>query len=57
MNTAMHRNAEPNEDPTAWADPAAITDIFVFLASEPGERVRGQRLEAQSNWRNLIAKG
>jgi NAD(P)-dependent dehydrogenase (short-subunit alcohol dehydrogenase family) len=57
MNTAMHRNAEPNEDPTAWADPAAITDIFVFLASEAGERVRGQRLEAQSNWRNLIAKG
>jgi NAD(P)-dependent dehydrogenase (short-subunit alcohol dehydrogenase family) len=57
MNTAMHRNAEPNEDPTAWADPAAITDIFVFLASEAGERVRGKRLEAQSNWRSLIAKG
>jgi len=57
MNTAMHRDAEPNEDPTAWADPAAVTDIFVFLASEAGQHVRGQRLEAQSNWRNVITKG
>lgn len=57
MNTAMHRDAEPNEDPTAWADPAAVTDIFVFLASETGRQVRGQRLEAQSNWRKVIAKG
>lgn len=57
MNTAMHRDAEPNEDSTAWANPAAITDIFVFLASESGRRVRGRRLEAQSNWRDIVAKG
>ena len=57
MNTAMHRDAEPDEDPTAWADPAAITDIFVFLASEAGQRVRSKRLEAQSNWREVITKG
>jgi NAD(P)-dependent dehydrogenase (short-subunit alcohol dehydrogenase family) len=57
MNTAMHRDAEPREDPTAWADPAAVTDIFVFLASEAGKHVRGQRLEAQSNWRKAITKG
>ena len=57
MNTAMHRDAEPNEDPTAWANPAAITDIFVFLASEAGRRVRSRRLEAQSNWRDIIVKG
>jgi NAD(P)-dependent dehydrogenase (short-subunit alcohol dehydrogenase family) len=57
MNTAMHRDAEPNEDPTAWADPSALTDIFVFLASEGGQHLRGQRLEAQSNWRKTIAKG
>ena len=57
MNTAMHRDAEPDENPTAWADPAAITDIFVFLASEAGRRVRSQRLEAQSNWREVIEKG
>jgi NAD(P)-dependent dehydrogenase (short-subunit alcohol dehydrogenase family) len=57
MNTAMHRDAEPNEDPSAWADPATVTDLFVFLASEAGEHVRGQRLEAQSNWRKAIVKG
>jgi NAD(P)-dependent dehydrogenase (short-subunit alcohol dehydrogenase family) len=57
MNTAMHRDAEPNEDPTTWADPAAVTDLFVFLASEAGQHVRGQRLEAQSNWREAITKG
>jgi NAD(P)-dependent dehydrogenase (short-subunit alcohol dehydrogenase family) len=56
MNTAMHRNAEPNEDPTAWADPAALTEIFVFLASEAGRHVRSQRLEAQSNWRKAIVR-
>jgi NAD(P)-dependent dehydrogenase (short-subunit alcohol dehydrogenase family) len=57
MNTAMHRDAEPNEDPTAWADPAAVTDIFVFLASAAGQAMHGQRLEAQSNWRNALTKG
>jgi NAD(P)-dependent dehydrogenase (short-subunit alcohol dehydrogenase family) len=57
MNTAMHRDAEPNEDPAAWEDPAAITDIFVFLASEAGRHVHGKRLEAQSNWRDIITKG
>jgi NAD(P)-dependent dehydrogenase (short-subunit alcohol dehydrogenase family) len=57
MNTGMHRDAEPNEDPTAWADPAGVTDVFVFLASEAGQHVRGQRLEAQSDWREAIGKG
>jgi NAD(P)-dependent dehydrogenase (short-subunit alcohol dehydrogenase family) len=57
MNTAMHRDAEPNEDPTTWADPSAVTDIFVFLASDAGQHVRGQRLEAQSNWRKSLGKG
>src|SRR3981081_2293248 len=57
MNTAMHRDAEPTEDPHTCADPAAVTDIFVFLASTASQAVRGQRLEAQSNWRNAITKG
>jgi NAD(P)-dependent dehydrogenase (short-subunit alcohol dehydrogenase family) len=57
MNTAMHRDAEPEEDPTAWADPAAVTDIFVFLASDAGQHVRGERLEAQSNWQVRLGKG
>ncbi|MBV9643882.1 MAG: SDR family oxidoreductase [Verrucomicrobia bacterium] len=56
MNTAMHREAEPNEEPAAWVDPAAVTDIFIFLASEAGRHVRGKRLEAQANWRNLTMK-
>ncbi|HET9375432.1 MAG TPA: SDR family oxidoreductase [Chthoniobacterales bacterium] len=57
MNTAMHRHAEPGEDPTAWADPAAVTEIFVFLGSEAGRQVRGQRLEAQSDWRKIVSRG
>jgi NAD(P)-dependent dehydrogenase (short-subunit alcohol dehydrogenase family) len=57
MNTAMHRDAEPDADPTAWADPAAITGIFLFLASDAGREVRGQRLEAQSNWQASLGKG
>jgi NAD(P)-dependent dehydrogenase (short-subunit alcohol dehydrogenase family) len=57
MNTAMHRDAEPSEDPTAWANPAAVTEIFVFLGSETSQQVRGQRLEAQSDWRKTISRG
>jgi NAD(P)-dependent dehydrogenase (short-subunit alcohol dehydrogenase family) len=57
MNTTMHRDAEPNEDPSAWANPAAVTEVFVFLASEASQHVRGRRLEAQSNWRGSITKG
>jgi NAD(P)-dependent dehydrogenase (short-subunit alcohol dehydrogenase family) len=57
MNTAMHRDAEPEEDPARWADPATVTDLFVFLASDAGKDVRGQRLEAQSDWRSVITKG
>jgi NAD(P)-dependent dehydrogenase (short-subunit alcohol dehydrogenase family) len=55
MNTAMHRDAEPEEDPTAWADPADVTEIFAFLASDAGAHIRGQRFEAQSAWRQQLA--
>ena len=30
MNTAMHRAAEPEEDPSQWADPADVTEVFLF---------------------------
>src|SRR5207302_11019601 len=33
MNTDMHRAAEPDEDPAQWADPAEVTEVFVYLAS------------------------
>jgi NAD(P)-dependent dehydrogenase (short-subunit alcohol dehydrogenase family) len=47
MNTAMHRAAEPDADPTEWADPTTITDLFVYLASDESNAVHGQRFEAQ----------
>jgi hypothetical protein len=43
----MHRAAEPNEDPTQWADPAAVTEVFIYLASDDSKKVNGKRLHAQ----------
>ena len=51
MNTEMHRAAEPEEDPTQWADPAEVTDVFIYLASDESRNVNGRRFEAQEeNW-------
>jgi NAD(P)-dependent dehydrogenase (short-subunit alcohol dehydrogenase family) len=47
MNTAMHRAAEPEEDPAEWADPDEVTDVFVYLASDESRKVTGQRCLAQ----------
>ena len=47
MNTAMHRAAEPDEDPSQWADPNEVTEIFVYLASDESKEVHGQRFQAQ----------
>jgi NAD(P)-dependent dehydrogenase (short-subunit alcohol dehydrogenase family) len=47
MNTAMHRAAEPEEDPAQWADPANVTGVFVYLASDESRGIHGQRFEAQ----------
>jgi NAD(P)-dependent dehydrogenase (short-subunit alcohol dehydrogenase family) len=47
MNTAMHRAAEPDEDPTQWAHPQDVTEIFVYLASDESKAVHGQRFQAQ----------
>jgi NAD(P)-dependent dehydrogenase (short-subunit alcohol dehydrogenase family) len=54
MNTAMHRAAEPEEDPSEWANPADVTDIFVFLASDQSKDVTGKRFQAQENWKKKI---
>jgi NAD(P)-dependent dehydrogenase (short-subunit alcohol dehydrogenase family) len=51
MNTAMHRAAEPEEDPSEWADPATVTEVFVFLASDVSKKITGKRLQAQEDWR------
>ena len=47
MNTAMHRAAEPDEDPSGWADPAKVTGVFIYLASDDSKNVNGKRWYAQ----------
>jgi NAD(P)-dependent dehydrogenase (short-subunit alcohol dehydrogenase family) len=54
MNTSMHRAAEPNEDPSEWADPASVTEVFVFLASDESQSVTRKRFQAQENWKIKI---
>jgi NAD(P)-dependent dehydrogenase (short-subunit alcohol dehydrogenase family) len=54
MNTALHRAAEPDEDPSEWANPADVTDVFVFLASDESKNVTGKRFQAQEVWRAQI---
>jgi NAD(P)-dependent dehydrogenase (short-subunit alcohol dehydrogenase family) len=55
MNTAMHRAAEPEEDPTEWADPADVTDVFVFLASDESKNITGKRFQAQEDWKAVVS--
>jgi NAD(P)-dependent dehydrogenase (short-subunit alcohol dehydrogenase family) len=47
MDTAMHRAAEPDEDPSEWARPGDVTEVFVYLASNESQSVHGQRFQAQ----------
>jgi hypothetical protein len=47
MDTAMHRAAAPDEDPAEWADPADVTEVFIFLASDESHSVHGRRFAAQ----------
>ena len=56
MNTAMHRAAEPEEDPGEWASPADVTDVFVFLASDESKGVTGKRFQAQEDWKVQASK-
>jgi len=55
MNTEMHRAAEPDEDPAEWADPADVTDVFIYLASDASRPVNGRRFQAQEENFGLAA--
>jgi len=56
MNTAMHRAAEPDEDPRLWADPSDVTEVFVYLASDESKNVFGKRFKAQDRTYNDDSK-
>jgi NAD(P)-dependent dehydrogenase (short-subunit alcohol dehydrogenase family) len=57
MNTAMHRAAEPDEEPTQWADPADVTEVFIYLASDESQNINGQRFQAQEdNWGRSVTE-
>jgi NAD(P)-dependent dehydrogenase (short-subunit alcohol dehydrogenase family) len=55
MNTSMHRAAEPEEDPSQWAEPAEVTEVFIFLASDESKGVTGRRFQAQEDWKQQLA--
>lgn len=55
MNTAMHRAAEPSSDPSFWANPNSVTEIFIYLASDESKDVRGQRFQAQPEEDELLS--
>lgn len=48
MDTRMHRDAEPEEDPAQWARPEDVTAVFLWLASDGSADISGQRFEAQA---------
>jgi NAD(P)-dependent dehydrogenase (short-subunit alcohol dehydrogenase family) len=55
MNTAMHRAAEPDEDPAQWADPADVTAVFLYLAADESRGIHGRRFEAQEpGWGHAV---
>ena len=55
MNTAMHRDAEPEEDPLQWAKPESVTEVFIYLASNESMKISGKRFRAQDDrWRKRV---
>jgi NAD(P)-dependent dehydrogenase (short-subunit alcohol dehydrogenase family) len=47
MNTQMKRDSDPGGDSSEWIDPALVTPVFVYLASDESAGVNGQRFLAQ----------
>jgi len=56
MNTAMHRAAEPDEDPTEWTNPADVTDVYVLLSYDKSKGITGKRFQAQEKWKATLSK-
>lgn len=50
----MHRAAEPDEDPRQWADPARVTEVFIYLASDESQQVTGRRFQAQERTEQAV---
>jgi NAD(P)-dependent dehydrogenase (short-subunit alcohol dehydrogenase family) len=48
MNTALKRASDPEADPSEWASPESVTDVFVYLASDESSRMSGERFIAQA---------
>lgn len=46
LNTAMHQLAFPDEDISDRLDPATVTGVFLWLASDAAAAVTGQRFDA-----------
>jgi len=47
MDTEMKRASDREGDASDWADPATVTPVFVYLASDESADVTGQRFLAQ----------
>jgi NAD(P)-dependent dehydrogenase (short-subunit alcohol dehydrogenase family) len=47
MDTQMKRDSDPDGDASEWAPPAAVTPVFVYLASDESTQTTGQRFLAQ----------
>lgn len=47
MRTDMRAAAYPQEDPDTLPTPYAVTDVFVYLASDRSAEITGQRFRAQ----------
>ena len=48
MRTEMRAAAYPKEDPETLPEPAEVTDVFVYLATDASDHVTGQRFRAQA---------
>lgn len=48
MRTEMRAAAYPKEDPDTLPEPAEVTDVFVYLATDASDHVTGQRFRAKA---------